>query len=162
MQDFLDYLGTLILVPILTIIGGVIISFLIKMPVLFKIVIAIVIFVFLTYLIPYFVRAFIWSLLPSYIITMALVKYNLIPWLEPMEVGLFPPLKEALGCMLILTGIILLIRREAWLKDDRATGDPCVPFARNRYNNKDGQYSSHQPTMAKAKSKQRPIGFGRW
>jgi len=155
MQDFLDYLGSLIMVPVLSAIVLVIINFVVKAPLLFKAVVVISTFVLLAYLIPYILRAFTWSILPAYVMAAILQKYHLIP-AASSPIGNLPSMSLILGCVLALTSVILLVFRKAWLTEDRTTGDPCVPFARSKYENKGKQYSRQGLVMGKKKN---PIGF---
>jgi len=153
MQDFLDYLASIIIIPIIIVIILVGLDIMVKAPMMFKIIAYIVGFILLTYLIPYFLRAFIWSLIPGYVIALALDEYKIIPGLAFENVGLLPPTKEVLIISLVLAGIIQIMSRSYFVKEDE--NDPCVPFARNRQESNKRKSKSY----VMAQNKKNPIGF---
>lgn len=160
MQNFFDYLGTLIIVPIATVVVIMLVNLLIAFPGILKIGLFIASVVFVIYLVPYFLRAFVWSLIPGWYLAEFIQKYELIPALVNRN-GQAPLIDTIVLCIFCLTALILLIFRSGWIKEDRMTNDPCVPFVRNRYQNEEipieeTMYPNAEPVMAKKKN---PIGF---
>lgn len=99
MRGFFYYLQSLIIIPIITIILMVLLDVFITIPFFLRVFGYILAFVLLMYLVPYFLRAFVWSLLPSYVFVLALERY--VPSFTPANIGILPPSKEVLICTLI-------------------------------------------------------------
>lgn len=152
MRGFFYYLQSLIIIPIITIILMVLLDVFITIPFFLRVFGYILAFVLLMYLVPYFLRAFVWSLLPSYVFVLALERY--VPSFTPANIGILPPSKEVLICNLILSGIIQLLTRNFFIKDDRGSRDYCVPFM-----DEDKNKRKASKGYVMARDKKRPIGF---